>query len=80
MDEIKNKVKDSGLIQLDLADFKPRVSVVGIDLTPQLWQGLVLKEKDIRAWIKENDWKTWCPGAQIGEIIDTPLNPVIYAR
>jgi ectoine hydroxylase-related dioxygenase (phytanoyl-CoA dioxygenase family) len=29
---------------------------------------------------QENDWKTWCPGAQIGEIIDTPLNPVIYAR
>jgi len=24
MDEIKNKIKDSGLIQLDLADFKPR--------------------------------------------------------
>jgi hypothetical protein len=59
MDEIKNKVKDSGLIQLDLADFKPRVSVVGIDLTPQLWQGLVLKEKDFRAWIKENDWNVY---------------------
>jgi ectoine hydroxylase-related dioxygenase (phytanoyl-CoA dioxygenase family) len=29
---------------------------------------------------QENDWNTWCPGAQIGEIIDTPLNPVIYAR
>jgi ectoine hydroxylase-related dioxygenase (phytanoyl-CoA dioxygenase family) len=29
---------------------------------------------------QENDWKTWCPGAQVGEIIDTPLNPVIYAR
>jgi ectoine hydroxylase-related dioxygenase (phytanoyl-CoA dioxygenase family) len=29
---------------------------------------------------QENDWKTWCPGAQIGEVIDTPLNPVIYAK
>jgi hypothetical protein len=29
---------------------------------------------------QENDWKTWCPGAQIGEVIQTPLNPVIYAK
>lgn len=59
MDEIKNKVKDSGLIQLDLADYKPRVSIVGIDLATQLWQGLVLKEKDFRLWIKENDWHSY---------------------
>jgi ectoine hydroxylase-related dioxygenase (phytanoyl-CoA dioxygenase family) len=25
-----------------------------------------------------NDWNTWCPGAAIGNEIDTPLNPVIY--
>ncbi len=25
-----------------------------------------------------NDWNTWCPNAKIGEVIDTPLNPVIY--
>lgn len=25
-----------------------------------------------------NDWNTWCPGARIGEVIDTPLNPVMY--
>jgi hypothetical protein len=59
MDEIKNKVKGSGLIQLDLADYKPRVPMVGIDLAAQLWQGLVLKEKDFRAWIKENDWNAY---------------------
>src|SRR5690606_37891913 len=23
------------------------------------------------------DWERWCPGAKIGEIIDTPLNPVV---
>lgn len=26
-----------------------------------------------------NDWHTWCPGARVGEIIDTPLNPTLYA-
>jgi ectoine hydroxylase-related dioxygenase (phytanoyl-CoA dioxygenase family) len=25
-----------------------------------------------------NDWNTWCPGATIGEVIDSPLNPVLY--
>jgi ectoine hydroxylase-related dioxygenase (phytanoyl-CoA dioxygenase family) len=24
------------------------------------------------------DWETWCPGAVIGEEINTPLNPVLY--
>jgi hypothetical protein len=26
---------------------------------------------------QEADWNAWCPGAVIGEEIDTPLNPVI---
>lgn len=25
-----------------------------------------------------NDWNTWCPGAAVGEIIDSPINPVLY--
>jgi ectoine hydroxylase-related dioxygenase (phytanoyl-CoA dioxygenase family) len=25
-----------------------------------------------------NDWHTWCPGAVPGEVIDTPLNPIIW--
>jgi ectoine hydroxylase-related dioxygenase (phytanoyl-CoA dioxygenase family) len=29
---------------------------------------------------QQNDWDTWCPGAKVGEIIDTPLNPVIYSK
>ncbi|MBO0931625.1 phytanoyl-CoA dioxygenase family protein [Fibrella aquatilis] len=27
---------------------------------------------------QENDWHTWCPGAVVGEVIDTELNPVLY--
>jgi len=27
---------------------------------------------------QEEDWKKWMPGAKIGDVIDTPLNPVIY--
>jgi ectoine hydroxylase-related dioxygenase (phytanoyl-CoA dioxygenase family) len=29
---------------------------------------------------QQNDWNRWCPGAKVGEIIDSPLNPVIYSR
>ena len=25
-----------------------------------------------------NDWNTWCPGAKIGEVINSPLNPVLF--
>lgn len=59
MEEIRNKVKESGLIQMDLAHYKPTTELVGIDLADQLWQGLVVKEKDFRAWIKENDWSAY---------------------
>lgn len=59
MDEILNKVKESGLISMDLANYKPALSIQEIDLTEQLWQGLILKEKDFRSWIKENNWSTY---------------------
>ncbi len=26
------------------------------------------------------DWETWCPGAVIGEIINSPINPVLFAK
>lgn len=29
---------------------------------------------------QENDWNTWCPGAKIGDIIQSPINPVIYHK
>jgi hypothetical protein len=59
MDDIVNRVKESGLIAMDLADFKPKVNLIGVDLGDQLWQGLVLKEKDFRAWIKSHDWNSY---------------------
>lgn len=29
---------------------------------------------------QQNDWDTWCPGVKIGEVIDSPLNPVLYEK
>ncbi|MEM7513065.1 MAG: phytanoyl-CoA dioxygenase family protein [Bacteroidota bacterium] len=27
---------------------------------------------------QQNDWDTWCPGAKVGEVINSPINPVLY--
>ena len=60
MEEIRNKIKESGLISIDLADFKPRQdTLTGFDIADHLWQGLVLKEKDFRAFISVNDWSVF---------------------
>jgi hypothetical protein len=26
------------------------------------------------------DWITWCPGAVVGEVINSPINPVLYGE
>ncbi|MBU2020580.1 MAG: DUF2480 family protein [Bacteroidetes bacterium] len=59
MEEIINKVKDSGLINLDLEKFTPNSNVDCIDIADLLWNGLVLKEKDFRAWVKDHDWSKY---------------------
>lgn len=43
---------------------------------------VIYLDKNMRLKAPENDnqqadWDTWCPGAEIGEIINTPLNPVL---
>lgn len=30
--------------------------------------------------MQQLDWNVWCPGARIGEVIDTPKNPVLFER
>lgn len=37
---------------------------------------MVLKNPENKNQI--NDWNTWCPGAKVGEVISTPINPIIY--
>jgi ectoine hydroxylase-related dioxygenase (phytanoyl-CoA dioxygenase family) len=28
---------------------------------------------------QQNDWDTWCPGATVGDLIQTPINPVLWS-
>ena len=58
-EEIVNKVAKSGLITLELSDFFPEGERVLYDIKDNLWQGLALKEKDFRVFIKTNDWSKY---------------------
>ena len=59
MEQIINKIQQSGLISMDLAELTPKNEIATIDLSEQLWQGLVLKEKDFRGWIKDKEWSVY---------------------
>ena len=44
---------------------------------------IIYMDRDMRLKSPENqnqinDWNTWCPGAVIGEVINSPLNPILY--
>ena len=55
-DVIVNKVASSPLITFDLGEYYDTGERVVYDLAQNLYQGLMLKEKDFRNFIKENDW------------------------
>jgi len=58
-EEIKNKVDESGLIQLDLQDLIPKGERVVIDLKDFLYEGVMLREKDFRDKIAATDWSQY---------------------
>ena len=51
-----NKVAESGLISLDLAQYIPNNEIVVFDIKPYLFMELILKEKDFRASLSTIDW------------------------
>lgn len=58
-EEIINRVAKSGLITLDLEEFYPEGERVLYDIKDNLWEGIALKEKDFRAFVKEHDWSQY---------------------
>lgn len=55
-ENIINKVANSGLITLNLEDFYHKGERVVYDIVDNLFHGLMLREKDFRAFIKDHDW------------------------
>lgn len=56
---IINRVAGSGLVTLDLEDYYHRGERVVYDLKVNLFMGLILKEKDFRAFLTEHDWSVY---------------------
>lgn len=54
--EIVNRVSQSPLVTLDLEQFLVDGDRVVFDIKEHLFEGLILKEKDFRAFLKTNDW------------------------
>lgn len=51
--------------------------------TPRSVMTVIYMDRDMRLKEPENhmqraDWDKWCPGARVGAIIETPLNPLLY--
>ena len=59
MEEITNRVANSGLITLDLGEMYPAGERVLLDIKDQLFQGLILREKDFREFITTHDWSQY---------------------
>lgn len=58
-DAIINKVAQSGLVSLSIEELVPESKVRIIDLADRLWQGLALREADLREWVKTHDWEQY---------------------
>jgi len=58
-DQIINKVAGSGLITFNLEEYYRPGERVVLDIKNQLYQELILREKDFRDFIKTNDWSAY---------------------
>ena len=65
MEEIVNRVAKSPLISIDLEEYLDEGEIVIFDLQSILFQGMILKEKDFREFIKTNDWSEY-EGKNVG--------------
>jgi len=55
-DKIINRVANSKLVTIDLEDFFPQGERVLLDIKKWLFAEQILKEKDFRAFVKNEDW------------------------
>ena len=57
--EIVNRVANSKLVTIDLEDYYPEGKRVIFDIKDWLYEGLILREKEFRLFIKEHDWSQY---------------------
>jgi hypothetical protein len=59
MEKTLNKVVSSSIITFDLEDLYPKGERITYDLKINLFQELILKEKDFREFVKNYDWSQY---------------------
>jgi len=59
MEEIRNKVAESGLITIDLEKYYPDQQPVAFDLKNFLFMEMLLREKDFREALDQHDWSVY---------------------
>jgi len=57
--EIVNRVASSSLVSIDLEEFYTAGERVLFDMKDCLFQGMILREKDFRDFIKAHDWSRY---------------------
>jgi len=57
--EIINRVANSSLVTFNLEDYFPDRPIAEIDLASLLYEGIILREKDLREFIKSHDWSAY---------------------
>ena len=58
-DVIINRVANSPLLTFDLEELYHPGERILLDIANQLYEGMILREKDFRAWVKETDWSVY---------------------
>lgn len=58
-EEIINRVTNSKLKVIDLEDYYPKGKRILFDIKDWLLEGLVLREKDFRAYVATHDWSQY---------------------
>ncbi len=59
MSEIVNRVAQSKLITFDLEDLYPEGKRVELDIKDWLYEEIILREKEFRAFLEEHDWQDY---------------------
>jgi hypothetical protein len=59
MEELRNKVAESGIITLNLENYFPKEEICTFDIKDFLFMEMLLKEKEFRSSLENHDWEQY---------------------
>ena len=78
-DTIRNKISESGIINIDISDFMPKNEATGIDLKDWLVDDLIIREHDFKEKLKCFNFESF-RGANVFIHNLNYLNKINYAK